>query len=252
MCAILHLDMQTIDRAFTVLRALAAENGTSTLADVSRASGLPRSTVLRLLGALEEQGMTQSIGGRWALGPGLTTLTHQTSPVSALKELARPHLLELADLIGENASLVIADGDGALYIDTAVAKSVVSVQNWTGERLPFHSSAAGLCLMSKWTDHQLRRYAAAGMTQFTRATVATLPDLRRRMIHIRDNGVVWTLREFSDDVNGVGAPIIGPDGEAIGAINVYGPDYRFPGPRPLDEITDPLIEACARISARLA
>ena len=244
--------MQTIDRTFTVLRALAAEPGTSTLADVSRTAALPRSTVLRLLGALEEQGMTQSIGGRWALGPGLATLTHQASPVSALKELARPHLLELADLIEENASLVIADGDGALYIDTAVARSVVSVQDWTGERLPFHSSAAGLCLMSTWTDQQLTDYAAAGMTPSTKATITTLPDLRRRVVHIHENRAVWTLREFSDDVNGVGAPIIGPDGEAIGAINVYGPDYRFPGPRPVDEITAPLIEACTRISAQLA
>ncbi len=244
--------MQTIDRAFTVLRSLAAKPGTSTLADVSRAADLPKSTALRLLVALEEQGMAQSIGGRWVLGPALTTLTHQASPVSALRELARPHLLELADLTGENASLAIADSDRALYIDTAVAPRSVSVRDWTGERLPFHGTAAGLALMSTWTDQTLTDYSEAGLISFTDATVTTLATLRRRMGDVHDHGVVWTLQEFSDDVNGVGAPIIGPGGDAIGAINLYGPDYRFPGTRSLDEITAPLIDACARIGDQLS
>ncbi len=244
--------MQTIDRAFTVLRSLAAKPGTSTLADLSRTADLPRSTVLRLLVALEEQGVVQSISGRWALGPALTTLTHQASPVSALKELARPHLLELADLTGENASLAIADGDGALYIDTAVASRAVSVRDWTGERLPFHGTAAGLALMSTWTDQSIADYSEAGMISFTDTTLTTLAALRQRLDDIRRHGVVWTLQEFSDDVNGVGAPIIDPEGDAIGAINLYGPDYRFPGPRSVDEITAPLMDACARIADRLA
>jgi len=106
--------VQTIDRAFAVLRALAARPGTSTLSDVAREAGLPKSTVSRLLGALEEQAAVQALGGRWALGPGLTTLTHQAAPVSALRELARPDLVDLAEAFGENASLAIADDDAAL------------------------------------------------------------------------------------------------------------------------------------------
>ena len=131
--------MQAIDRAFTVLRALASRPGTSTLADVTREADLPKSTVLRLLIALEDQGAVQTVGGRYAIGPGLAALSHQGAPVSALKEVARPHIVELADLLQENVSLTIDDGDATLYIDTAVAESSVMVQDWTGERLPYHS-----------------------------------------------------------------------------------------------------------------
>lgn len=244
--------MQTIDRAFTVLRALAAHPGTSTLSDVARRSDLPKTTAFRLLSALEAQAAVQQLGGRWALGPGLTSLTHGAAPVGALPELARPDLVELADAVGENASLAIADEDAALYIDTVTVDSSVIVEDWTGQRLPFHASAAGLALISTWTTDELERYAAGGLEPYTASTVTTLDELRRKVDDIETTGVVWTLQEFSDDINGVGAPIVGPEGVAIGAINLYGPDYRFPGSQPPEKITTALLDACARIGARVA
>ena len=243
--------MQTVDRAFTVLRAIAAQPSTSTLADVARAAELPKATVHRLLGALEEQSMVQQIGGRWALGPGLLTLTHEAAPVSALRELARPHLVELAQRLEEHASLAVPDGDATLYIDTAVSESSVTVQDWTGERLPYHASAAGLALMSSWTEDEVTRYTDAGLEAFTDSTVTTLKGLRHKITCVANDGAVWTRQEFSDDVNGIGAPILDRRGVAVGAINIYGPDYRFPGDRKEAEIVAPLLAACTRISSLL-
>jgi DNA-binding IclR family transcriptional regulator len=244
--------MQAIDRAFTVLRAVASRSGTSTLADVTREAGLPKSTVLRLLIALEDQGAVQTVGGRYAIGPGLAALSHQGAPVSALKEVARPHIVELAERLEENVSLTIADSDATLYIDTAVAESSVMVQDWTGERLPYHASAAGLALMSGWTDDDVRAYAARGMAAFTESTVITVDGLRDRMRRIADEGVVWTFHDFSDDVNGIGCPIRSPGGTVVGALNAYGPDYRFPGENDLDEIRRAVLDTCQAIGERLA
>ena len=243
--------MQTIDRAFAVLRALAEREGSSTLSDVARRAELPKSTTLRLLGALETQTAVEQLGGRWALGPGLIALTHDLTPAGGLRELARPDLVDLVEFLDENASLAIPDGEAVLYIDTVTIDSTVTVHDWTGERLPYHASAAGLALMSTWCDDELRRYAAGGLEPYTASTVTTLAGLRRKMDELGCTGVVWTLQEFSDDVNGVGAPIIGPEGAAIGAVNLYGPDYRFPGDRDVADIATAMTEACARIGARL-
>lgn len=244
--------MQAIDRAFTVLRALASRPGTSTLADVTKESGLPKSTVLRLLVALEDQGAVQTVGGRYAIGPGLATLSHQGAPVSALKELARPHLVELADLFQENVSLTIADGDATLYIDTAVAESSVMVQDWTGERLPYHASAGGLALMAAWTDLEIQAYADGGLEPYTPSTVSTAGQLREKVHAVRSTGTVWTFQEFSDDVTGLGSLVVGPAGEPVGALNAYGPEYRFPGDRDTAALTDAMLETCRQIGDRLA
>ncbi|MEO0493977.1 MAG: IclR family transcriptional regulator [Actinomycetota bacterium] len=243
--------MQAIDRAFTVLRALASRRGTSTLADVTRVSGLPKSTVLRLLAALEDQGAVQMVGGRYAIGPGLAALSHQGAPVSALKELARPHLVELADLLQENVSLMIPDGDATLYIDTALAESSVTVQDWTGERLPYHGSAGGLVLLSTWSNDDISSFVGAGLEAYTPTTVTTLDEVMAKVDQVRTTGVVFTHQEFSHEVNGIGALVSGPDGDAIGAINTYGPDYRFPGDRDVDEITDAVLGTARRVGERI-
>lgn len=244
--------MQAIDRAFTVLRAIASRPGTSTLADVTRESGLPKSTVFRLVLALEDQGAVQNLGGRYAIGPGLAALSHKGAPVSALKEVARPHLVELAEQLQENVSLTIADGDATLYIDTALAESSVMVQDWTGERLPYHASAGGLALMSVWADDAIARHAANGLQPYTPDTAVSHDALVSKLAEVRATGVAWTRQEFSHDVNGVGAVIIGPDHTAVGALNAYGPDYRFPGDRSPSTIAEAVVETARRIGDRLA
>ena len=252
MTASLALVMQAIDRAFTVLRAVASRPGTSTLADVTRKAGLPKSTVLRLLIALEDQGAVQRVGGRYAIGPGLATLSHRGAPVSALKEVARPHLVELAEQLQENVSLTIDDGDATLYIDTAVSESSVMVQDWTGERIPYHASAGGLALMSTWPDDVIADHVDAGLVPYTPSTVVTSAGIDGKVQAARTTGVVWTRQEFSDDVNGIGAVILDPDGNAVGALNAYGPDYRFPDPGSVDAIAAAVLDTGRRIGDRLA
>ena len=246
--------MQAIERTFAVLRALAAHPERAGVSEIARRAGLPKSTTSRILGSLESLGMVERIGDRFGIGAGLATLSHAQSPVGSLRELARPHLVELSEQLGENASLVVDDGDEVLYIDTATPPDdvQVQVQDWTGERLPFHAAAAGQALMAYWPDVRLRDYAAAQPVAFTDATVTTLTGLRRKAAEVRDTGVVWTLQEFADDVNGVGAPIPGPDGRPVGALNVYGPTYRFPATTDLDGAASALREACAAIGAHLA
>ena len=220
--------------------------------NVGVASG-PKSTTSRILASLESLGMVERIGDQYGIGAALATLTHGASPIGSLREVARPQLVELADALGENASLVVDDGDEVLYIDTAMpSDQPVQVQDWTGVRVPFHAAAGGISLMSTWDEARLAARCAAGLEAYTDETVTTLAGLHRKLDGLRREGVVWTIREFADEVTGIGAPILGPDGKAVGAINVYGPAYRFPGEQVPTEIAAAVIDACARIATRFA
>lgn len=244
--------MQTIDRAFGVLRSLADRSGTSTLAEVSEGSGLPKSTTSRILAALEELGMVDRVGGRYSIGSGLATLTHGASPVGSLRDLAWPSLLALADELGENAALAVADRDRVLYVDSVDGPGAVQVQSWTGERVLYHGSAAGLALMTGWTDEDIAGYAERGLEALTPATVTSPIGLERRMAQVRSDGFAWTRAEFSDEVNGLAAPVSGPQGGVVGALTVYGPIYRFPGDRSAADVERVVSEAAADVAGRLA
>ena len=117
--------------------------------------------------------------------------------------------------------------------------------------MPFHAAAGGLSLMSTWPPARLAALYSSPLDVFTEKTVTTAAGVGRKLEELSTAGVVWTRQEFADDVNGVGAPILGPTGEAVGAINISGPVYRFPGSRPESEIVDELVSACRQIGNRL-
>ena len=82
--------------------------------------------------------------------------------------------------------------------------------------------------------------------------MTTAAGIGRKLEELSTAGVVWTRQEFADDVNGVGAPILGPTGEAVGAIDIYGPTYRFPGDVSESTVAATVTDACDRIATRLA
>ena len=70
--------MQSVERAFAVLNAVAARPaGVTALAE---RLGLPKSTVARLLDALERLGAVERDGLRWRIGPAVATLASTVSP----------------------------------------------------------------------------------------------------------------------------------------------------------------------------
>jgi len=240
-----------LNRAFAILRALADHAGTSGLAEIVDATALPKSTTSRMLTALVSLGMVEKVGGRYSIGTGVITLGRGATPVGSLPEMVRPHLAGLADELGENASLAVEDADTVLYVDTVVSPGAVQVRDWTGERVPIHTAAAGITLMTSWTDDRVRRLAEAGLEALTASTVTSASELRRKISSARRAGIAWTLSEFSDEVNGVAAPIFDPEGRAIAAITVYGPTYRFPAPGDSSRIEVLITDACKRAAASI-
>lgn len=228
--------MQAIERVFAILRALAG--GDASVGDVSATTGLPKSTVSRLLAALEAEGAVDRIGddGRYAIGPGLAVLTGHFSMVGAVRELARPYLRDLMEETGEAAGMGVPDGPrNVLYTDFVDTQRPIGTRDWSGTRFPYHTVAAGYALLATWTDAEIVEYAAAGLDTYTGATADTLVKLRRRISQVRRNGYAWTFQDFSEEINGVGAAVVF-GGRAVAAISVYGPAYRFPGDDDADRI----------------
>jgi len=204
-----------------------------------------------MLTALVSLEMVEKVGGRYAIGTGVISLGRGATPVGSLPEIVRPHLAELANELGENASLAIEDGNTVLYIDTVVSPGAVQVRDWTGERVPIHAAAAGIVLLASWNDSRIRELTSAGLEALTESTVTTAAGLRRKISSTRGSDIAWTMSEFSDEVNGVAAPILDPDGRAIAAVTVYGPTYRFPGVHDPNHVEATLLTACSRAAVSL-
>jgi DNA-binding IclR family transcriptional regulator len=230
--------MQAIERAFAVLHALRSADGSAGVSSVARTTGLPKSTVSRLLSSLEDVGVVERIDpvGTYAIGPGLVTLAGGASSVVTLREVARPHLRDLAESLEESAGLTVPDGPSALYVDHVAFDSSVRTRDWTGIRFPYHTVAGGLAMLTTWSETSIDKLVDRGLETYSDETITTKKGLESRLERGRRDGYVWTVGDFDIEINGVAAPVRNINGYAVGAVSVYGPSYRFPGERDPDRI----------------
>ncbi len=224
--------MQAIERVFAVLRAIAGLGGAAAVGEIARTTGLPKSTVSRLLSALEEEGVVERLetAGSYSIGAGLAAIAGNVSMLGAVRETVRPYLRDLVERTGEAAAFAVPDGPmNMLYTDHIESPRPVVTRDWTGERFPYHTVAAGYAILATWTDAEIGRFVKAGLESFTPTTETTKTGILQRARAARRDGYAWTFQDFSVEINGVAAPILDAAGRAVGALSVYGPSYRFPG-----------------------
>ena len=245
------MSVQSIERAFALLRALAtAPYGVTELAEQV---DLPKSTVARLLSALESEGaVTQDeMGGEYRLGDGLLDIAGAAQPGRYLVATVRPFLLELSEEMGEAAGLGIMQGRDIYYLDHAEPEADVMVRDWTGEVLPMHSVPSGMAILAHLPQDEIAAYLAEPAEAVTPNTLVDPTAIHERLDAVRNLGYAWGYEEGVDGINSLAAPIISADGEVVAAIHVHGPAYRFPNPDRTHDLGMRLIEAAAGIVAQL-
>jgi IclR family transcriptional regulator, acetate operon repressor len=244
--------VQSIERAFAVLAVLA--DGPIGVTEVAGRVGLPKSTVARLLRSLQGEGAGEQVPGdtRYRIGDRIATLAARIVPGGSIVSLARPDLQELAADVGEAAGLAVPDGFRVHYIDQADTPNAVQARDWTGTRVPMHAVPSGQVFLAHLPAEALDRFLETPLERFTPHTLVDPTALRDRLARVRADGYAWVREEFDVGINSVAAAVVDEDGQAIAAVHVHGPSYRFP-PRDLEAtLGDRLLAAAGRVAGRIA
>jgi DNA-binding IclR family transcriptional regulator len=243
--------VQSIDRAFAVLRQVASVPGG--ISDVARAVDLPVSTVARLLATLESLGAVVRIddAGTYGIGAGIRALADAIDASTTLMARARPVLAELVARTGETSGLSVIEDDEVVYLDHVETAHEVTLRDWTGARLPLHVVSSGLVLLANQPPPAIAAYLARPLARPTRRTVTQPARITRRLASIRRDGTVWTIGEFDDGITSVAAPVVDGCGATVAAIHCHGPSYRFPGESDRDAVTAHVADAARKLGATL-
>jgi DNA-binding IclR family transcriptional regulator len=247
-------DIQSIRRAFEILRAVASEPEGATLSDIASHVALPKSTVSRMLSTLSTVGAVEKLGGRagFRLGADLLALSSNTPFPRNLSAVARPYLQQLAQATGETLTLCVPDGTRAHYIDQIHSSRGVLVNDYRRHKLPMHAVSDGKLYLAYGSEALLTQYLQQPLARFTRTTLSTATALRTELKLIRKRGYAWTDGELDDEVVGVAAPIFDADKNLIGSICVFGPRFRFPTEDRAKAIISQTIRTAERITERIA
>ncbi len=244
---------QSLERGLRVIEATADNGGSTTLAQVTRKTGLPRSTAHHLLRALVEFGYLVQDGNArpYKLAPKLFRLTGQTWTKEQLAEISMPFLDELSRRTREGTSLAIIR-DGVVSI---VAKrdpdGPVRVVQEIGATRPIYCTAVGKALAAWLPARELDGILdRTGFEAKTARTITAPAAFRRELARIRTSGVAIDDEEHIEGIRCIATPVRDHSGEVRASLCVLGPKSRLPLRR-LAEIRKPLLAVAADLSARL-
>jgi len=242
--------VQSIDRAFAILRALT--DGPLGVTAISRRVALPKSSTSRLLWSLIDQGaVEQLLDGHYGLGPMMSRLASGPNPGRHLVLVARPHLAAMAEATGEIATIGIPIGREVLYIDQVGGSHEISVRDWTGARKPMHQVSGGQVLLAALSQNQLNAYLSEPLARSSMATITDPNVLRRRLRTIVEEGYGWVIGEYSEGLSSVAAGVADRDGHVVCVIGLHGPSFRFPLPGRKSAIGQLVAEGAARMALDL-
>ncbi|HKX41745.1 MAG TPA: IclR family transcriptional regulator [Burkholderiaceae bacterium] len=191
-----------VDRALSILDALTDDK--TSLAELSKRTGLYKSTLLRLLKSLEKFGyVLRSEDGSYRLGSKLLYLGSLYQRHFDLSAIVPPVLRQLADELHEGASFYVADGEHRVVLHRADASRTVRDLVHEGDRFTLTLGAAG---------HVLRAFSDARGARFDR---------------IRAAMYAASYGERDPEVAAVACPVFGHGNRLAGAISVSGPRYRI-------------------------
>lgn len=169
-----------------------ASGGVSLSADeVAAKAGLTRETTGLALAVLEESGMVTLLAdGGYAVGPRLVAMESPLGWTDRLRAIARPILVRLRDTSGETASLVVQDGEDALYLDQVESFYELRCAGWTGRRVSRAGTSAGAAFADPSRPHVVADAVEQGVTAITGAVRGISPAVGVNVI-----GPTWRVGE---------------------------------------------------------
>ncbi len=234
-----------IDRVSLLLDAFDGP-GRLTLAQLVRRTGLPRSSVHRMLERLVQLRWLRRAGRDYELGTRLVELGSLAVHQDRLHAAALPMLHELHRATGLVVHLSILDGTDVVYLEkigagmgagvvgeSAGASVVLSglnvdttgaaIATRIGGRQPAHCTASGKAILA-YRGETLDEFTA--LARKTRYSIGSAAQLRPELDKVRGHGVAFDREELQQGIGCVAAPI-GGIGDAVAAVSVCGPMPRM-------------------------
>lgn len=196
-----------VDRALAIVAALEASSTPRNLSEISRATSLYKSTILRILQSLQDAGYVVRVEeSKYALGPTIMQLGLAYERANPLRHLFLPIMQKLVDSGSESPSFHIKQtSEERLCLFRLNSHHSTLDRVHAGDRLPVRRGAAGKVLL------------AFDMN----------PEAGAEMDEIRTNCVAVSLGERDKFCAGVAAPVFTRRNRLLGALSFSGPKERF-------------------------
>lgn len=234
--------IQVISRAATILRALRDNQTGMSLGQIAEQVSLPRSTVQRIVGALQDERlvMSNAQGGQLRLGPEITALAQAAQ--YNIVEQCRLLLTEITEKTGETADLAVMRGAGMIFLDQVPGTQRLRAISAVGEVFPLTDTANGRACLAACAPERARKLA---LDEWERRGIdGDINAFETLLDEIRTSGLAHDVEEHTAGIAAIGIAFTDWSGD-LHAVSVPVPASRYESAR--EKIEDALRSTSASL-----
>ncbi|WP_439662747.1 IclR family transcriptional regulator [Lentzea sp. HUAS TT2] len=206
-----------VEKTLAVLEALADH---TRITDIARVTGLPKSTVHRLLQAMVDRGFATMGSDGYLTGPRVLALAGKVLRPLDTVERARPALRALQESTGCTVHLAVLFGDELVYVDKIEADKPYRMASRLGMSLPAHGTAIGKAVLASLSTSELDAFLTrTGLPGRTPHTITSAPRLNAQLTRVRRSRFALDDEENEVGVRCVGSAIRDHSGTVIGGLS---------------------------------
>lgn len=221
----------SLSKGLLVVEALIESENPVSLSTLVRNTGLPKTTVHRLVGVLLERGWVKETGRGYGLGYVPLRAAASIENSLDVRQEAHPFLCKLRDELEETVHLAALDQEcRVVYLEKLVPRSqaVGLMQSRVGWTAPAYCTGVGKAMLACLSENAVESFFRnVQFVPYTAKTIVSRADFEVELERVRRAGYAICDGEHEHGVSCIAAAIRNRHGDPIAAISVSGPTDRM-------------------------
>jgi DNA-binding IclR family transcriptional regulator len=237
-----------LEKALRILQAFRPEDDHLRLASLVERTGMPKSTVHRLVTELLDHGLLEH-DDRRGYRPGIVLFELSSLvPLSRhLREEALPFLQDLFLATHQTVHLAVREGTDSVYVEKIHGHSDLGLPSRVGGRLPLVCTGVGRALLA-FSDPEIQRQALSRPTRRLLDRAVLDPGrLALDLAEVRCTGLSYERGEIAAGHGCIASPVL-VDGVPVAAISLSVPIHHYN----LPALAGSVRKAATALAGRLA
>jgi IclR family transcriptional regulator, KDG regulon repressor len=245
--------VKVLEKTLKILDIYSRHENAFTLDDLTKRSGLDKSTVYRILRTMEKNGYIRydQEDGFYRLGLRFMELGTIVYSSTSVRRSASPYLDAIARSLKATILVGVIMDDQFSYIDKREGDSILKIPSYLGAKILPGDSFLGLTLLAFLEPAERKRLLKHHpLKRHTERTVTQLKDIEARLHGVLKRGHFLERGEFFEGVVQIGVPIRGAAGNTVAALGACLQEFRVSDDN-LEKIVQELTETANLISREL-
>ena len=230
------LKSKTLTRALDIIDVFDYDNRELTAQELSQRTGIPLSTLYRLIKDLETRGYLKydSRMATYGLGMRFFELGCVVAQQIELPEVCGNVMRQLSEQFDSTVMLTAVYRNEVICLEVAQSRRILRLAMERGSRLPFYAGAGSKILMAFLPEADIDRLLAQQpIVAFTSHTMTDPAAFKQHLHEIRQQGYALSDQEMNPGAVGIAAPIYNAQREVVAGLTLAGPSSvlyheRFP------------------------